>query len=409
MTRRVLDYLVALAGVMITVIIVKHPDAAFSASLDGLKLWLNVVLPALLPFFTMAEILMGLGVVHFVGVLLEPLMRPLFHIPGVGGFALVMGLASGYPIGAKITGRLRRAGMCSRLEAERLVSFVNTADPLFMIGAVSVGMYGKPELGITIAAAHYISVLVVGIIMRYHNGDEQQPPSNRESSPTTPVFRRALTALYDARQRDGRPFGELFADSVRESFSSMLFIGGCIMMFSVLTRVLTVAKIINIVSLSVAAITQPLGLLPELNHPLINGIFEITIGTQTTCQAQAPLIQKLMLTNGIIAWSGLSVHTQVAAMVHGTDIRLYPYILARLAHAILAAIITPFLLGTVAPAATRLVPALAGTATPVNTLTYPLQITYMSLFSAGFMAACIVISLCLLALRKLRIIIIHSL
>ena len=39
-----------------------------------------------------------MGVVHFLGVLLEPLMRPLFNVPGVGAFALSMGLAAGYPM-----------------------------------------------------------------------------------------------------------------------------------------------------------------------------------------------------------------------------------------------------------------------------------------------------------------------
>ncbi len=83
----------------VTVIIVFYPEIAFRASLDGLKLWFEIVLPALLPFFVMADLLMGLGVVHFVGSLLEPIMKPpLFKIPpGVGGFAVAMGLAGGYP------------------------------------------------------------------------------------------------------------------------------------------------------------------------------------------------------------------------------------------------------------------------------------------------------------------------
>ena len=70
------SYLAALAGLVVTVAFVMYPEAAFEASLDGLKLWFEIVLPALLPFFTMSEILMGLGVIHAVGVLLEPLMRP---------------------------------------------------------------------------------------------------------------------------------------------------------------------------------------------------------------------------------------------------------------------------------------------------------------------------------------------
>jgi len=125
-------YIIASAvAIIITVFIIIFSEQAFDAALEGLKVWWEVVFPSLLPFFIIAEILMGLGVVHFMGALLEPLMRPLFKVPGVGAFAMAMGLASGYPIGAKITGNLRRKKLCSKTEAERLVSFTNTADPLF--------------------------------------------------------------------------------------------------------------------------------------------------------------------------------------------------------------------------------------------------------------------------------------
>jgi nucleoside recognition membrane protein YjiH len=69
-------YLSAFVGIIVTIAIVRYPEEAFEASVYGLRLWFDVVLPALLPFFAMAEILMGLGVVHFTGVLLEPFMRP---------------------------------------------------------------------------------------------------------------------------------------------------------------------------------------------------------------------------------------------------------------------------------------------------------------------------------------------
>ncbi|PRX21205.1 sporulation integral membrane protein YlbJ [Orenia metallireducens] len=127
----------ALIAILFTISLIIFSEQAFDAAVSGLHTWWEVVFPALLPFFIMAEILMGLGVVHFMGTLLEPLMQPIFKVPGVGAFAFAMGLASGYPIGAKITGNLRREKLCTQAEGERLVSFTNTADPLFMIGAVA--------------------------------------------------------------------------------------------------------------------------------------------------------------------------------------------------------------------------------------------------------------------------------
>ena len=94
-------YLTAVLGFALTSALIIFPKEAFAASLEGLKLWFEVVMPALLPFLIMAKLLMSLGVVNFIGALLEPIMQPIFRIPGTGAFAVAIGLASGYPIGAK--------------------------------------------------------------------------------------------------------------------------------------------------------------------------------------------------------------------------------------------------------------------------------------------------------------------
>ena len=91
--------------------------------------------------FILSELLIGFGIVKFVGLLLEPFMRPIFRVPGVGGFVLAMGMASGNPAGAKLTARLRQDKQISRVEAERLVSFTNSSNPLFIFAAVAVGFF----------------------------------------------------------------------------------------------------------------------------------------------------------------------------------------------------------------------------------------------------------------------------
>jgi sporulation integral membrane protein YlbJ len=175
-------------AVIITISIIQYPDEAFNAALNGLDVWFTIVLPALLPFFIGSQLLMGLGVVHFMGVLLEPFMRPLFNVPGAGSFVMAMGLASGYPVGAMLTGKLVKRKLCNIWEAERLMSFTNTADPLFMVGAVAVGMLNDVRLGSIIALAHYISTLILGLIMRFY-------ATNKETTQTLSI-QAANKVLY---------------------------------------------------------------------------------------------------------------------------------------------------------------------------------------------------------------------
>ncbi|MEC9487972.1 MAG: sporulation integral membrane protein YlbJ [Halanaerobium sp.] len=329
----------ALLAVAITVFIVIFPEPSFKAALNGLKIWWEIVFPALLPFFIMAELLMGLGVVPFMGTLLEPLMQPLFKVPGVGAFAMAMGLASGYPIGAKITGNLRRKELCSRVEGERLVSFTNTADPLFMVGAVAVGMFGNPRLGIVLALAHYISTLIVGVVLRFYRGGEEQEKFVKEKN-NQGIFRLAFANMMSARKEDGRAFGELIGNAITDSINTLLLIGGFIMLFSVITQVISSLGLLSFLATVLGAPLHFFKISPEILCPFVSGFFEITNGTEAASRIAAPLLQQAMAASAIIAWSGLSVHAQVATMLNGTDLRLKPYIWARALHAVLAAAVT---------------------------------------------------------------------
>lgn len=63
-------------------------------------------------------------------------MKPLFNVPGEGAFPLIMGIISGYPVGAKIVTNFRKENICTKEEAERLLTFTNNSGPLFIIGTV---------------------------------------------------------------------------------------------------------------------------------------------------------------------------------------------------------------------------------------------------------------------------------
>lgn len=342
---RLLTYFMAFGTVFITVSMVQYPKESFDSAIMGLNLWWNVVFPALLPFFILSEILMGLGVVHFIGVLLEPLMRPLFNVPGVGAFALSMGLASGYPMDAVITCKFRKNKMCNAVEAERLLSFTNTADPLFMFGAVAVGMFGMPELGATIALAHYLSSFLVGIIFRFHGCHRDKNKEDQPAQESGNIIIRALRALYAARQEDKRSVSQLLGDSVKSSMNTALLIGGFIIIFSVFLRILSIVGVTNFLNALFVGFLNLIGFDGSLASALVSGLFEIDLGALAASQTDAPLVEKAGIASAIIAWSGLSVHGQVASIVIESGIRMTPYMVARLLHAILAAVITILLLG----------------------------------------------------------------
>ncbi len=307
-----------------------YPQDVLSSATAGLTLWWRFVLPALLPFFILSELLIGQGFVHFLGVMLEPLMRPLFHLPGRASFVVVMGYTSGFPMGAVLTARLRQKGELTREEGERLLAFTNNPSPGFMFGAVASGMLGKPNLGILLACSVYLANLVVGLLFRFYRSNtvfKQMTP--------TPSLKRALQEMRQAQALDGRPFGQILGDSIRNSATTVISVGGFLVFFSVVIRLLTTWHVTSLL----ATLFHPLfgGLLSLRGlESIINGLFEMTLGCQGTIETFPILSQQVGLLTFLMGWGGLSVFAQVASFTGETDLRLGPFVIARVLHAFLA-------------------------------------------------------------------------
>ncbi|HEY8450068.1 MAG TPA: sporulation integral membrane protein YlbJ, partial [Bacillota bacterium] len=261
-----------------------------------------------------------------------------------------MGLASGYPVGAVLTARLRENDEITVTEGERLMSFANTADPLFMAGAVAVGMFGSAPVAGTLMAAHYISAVATGFLLRFYapHAPISPPPRDRRGN----MLGRAYAAMIEARARDGRPFGKLFGDCIRQSIDTLILVGGFIIMFAVVTEILGAVGAMGPAAHLTGTLVALFGVDPATGSALVAGLFEITLGSQLAATSPAPLADRLIVASAVIAWAGLSVHGQVAAIIQGTGMRMTPYIAARFVHAVLAGLVTSLLLGGHVPGIT---------------------------------------------------------
>ena len=87
---------------LFTIFLLIFSNANLSSAKTGLALWANSVVPSLLPFFIATELLGYTNVISILGRLLNKFMRPIFNVPGEGALPFIMGIISGYPMGAKI-------------------------------------------------------------------------------------------------------------------------------------------------------------------------------------------------------------------------------------------------------------------------------------------------------------------
>ncbi len=312
--------------IMLSIFMLINPRETVDAAGYGFKLWYSVIVPALLPFFIAAELLVSLGLAQFLGVLLEPIMRPLFRLPGCASLVVAMGFTSGFPVGAILTKRLYDEELINPSEAERLVSFTNNSSPLFIIGAVGVGMFNSPTLGCLLALSHYLANLGVGLVW----GLTSNKTWDRKRSSLAQLFSRAFKTLAQ-HQQGSLPPGQLLSNAVKNSITNILSIAGFIILFSVLTRMLAVWGIMHYIALLWAQVLFFLKLPYEAAYGIAMGMFEITIGCQAIAASSGlSILNQMLAVSMVMAFSGFSIIAQVMGVLAGMPVRLSFYLKSRL-------------------------------------------------------------------------------
>lgn len=143
--------------------------------------------------------------------------------------------------------------------------------------------------------------------------------------------------MHRTRLKENRPLGKLLGDAVVSSIQTLLMIGGFIILFSVVNKLLFHMHVTGFLANAIQIMLQILQFPLNLSMPFIAGIFEITLGSQMTSGIEeASLMQQAIVVSFILGFSGFSVQAQVASIIADTDIRFFPFFIARIMHGILA-------------------------------------------------------------------------
>ena len=321
-----------------------HPGPTMDAAFQGMDLCVRVVIPSLFPFFICSRLLVDLGFAAFCSRILSPVMRPLFGVPGSGALAVVLGILSGYPIGAATIVNLYETGFCTKAEGERLLAFCNNAGPLFIIGSVGVGILHSQKLGMILYLVHLTTALITGLLFR----------KSGQKILVTPTLPPGAVA--------GPNLASSLVTAVSEGVNSILKVCGFVVFFSVVCAAL------------------------PWNSPLLHGLLEITGGIRA--MVDHPFHPFLLPTiSAYLALSGASILLQTAGIVLPSGLSMKPCLIGKLIQAGLSFALT-FLLFRFLPLAK---PTFAGTVptpplpTPGQFLAFALTEFLVALGMIGFM------------------------
>ena len=274
---------------------------------------------------------MNTNFVNSIGRFLNKIMKPLFNIRGEGAFAFIMGLISGYPVGAKIACNFRENNICSKEECERLLSFTNNSGPLFIIGTVGISMFGNSTIGLLLLITHILACITVGFIFRFW----------KINSSSSEYVRNKNSNYKKHRNVTLSNLGEVLGKSISNSISTILMIGGFVVIFSSIISILRASGILNSLVVLLTPTFNFLHLDSSFISGIITGLLEITNGISFISSINIKHISvNIIITAFLLGCGGLSVLLQVWSITSKTDLSIKPYFYGKLLHGILAAFYT---------------------------------------------------------------------
>lgn len=275
-----------------------HPKEALTGVKNGLGLWLNIMIPTLLPFLILTGALLKTGNIR---KLLKPsafFWKTFFGLSPAGAYVLILGLLCGYPMGAKLAHDLYIDQQISRREGEYLLTFSCNASPAFIISYLS-GILLKNKISavqmiLTFLAADLFCMLFFRfVVYRGHTVDSV-------------CVNKIKKETY---QQDS--LGVILDVSIMDGFETITRLGGYILLFSLILASISFYWPFH--AQSCMLFTAPL---------------ELTTGLKQIASAPLPWKSRYLASMLLTSFGGFCVMAQTKSVLENS-LSLIPYAISK--------------------------------------------------------------------------------
>ena len=309
--KKLSNYLLTFSIILFCFGLVFFSSSNIESVHNALDLFLNAIFPSLFPFLIVSELLCHTFVISLISSKLGPIMK-IFNSPKISAYPFVMGLISGYPVGARIVANLRTENKITKLEGDRLLVFTNNAGPLFIIGSIGTSIYLNTSIGFLLYFVHLFSCIVTGIVFGNfykRNYRDISTVSNQELNLSS--------------------FGEIVSNSIKKAFVTLSTVCGFVVLFSLIISMLQSSGILSVIFRNNTWL-----------ETISLGILEITSGIKLISKITVnSLTPNLVATAFLLGFGGISVMLQVWSTISKTDLSIKPYVLGKIFNGMLSAII----------------------------------------------------------------------
>lgn len=152
-------------------------------------------------------LLVGYGLLEFIGVLVQPIMRPLFKTPGRSAIDAAASFVGSYSLGLLITNRVYKEGKYSAKEAAIIATGFSTVSATFMVVVAStldlMSMWNT-YFWVTLVVTFLVTMVTVRIWPLskikddYHPDAEPQPEQKVEGGRFAAAWKEAKETVADS-------------------------------------------------------------------------------------------------------------------------------------------------------------------------------------------------------------------
>ena len=285
------------------------PQTVFTGASYGLVLWFRHVLPTLLPYMILINVLICTPPLHWICRITSTFLCPLLGTSYYGTFAVLTGFLCGYPMGAKTTSDLLNVNKISRSEASYLLSFCNNTSPAFILSYVVAQNMKERNLCIPFFLILTFTPLMLSFIFRLFY---RLPESSCSFPQVTP----------GSFSNPSESFSDSFLDRcILNAFESVTKVGGYMMMFSVLIQLLASVLPNTIFSL------------------LLYSSLEISTGIRLLFSSALYTTEKIILCAFLTSFGGWCCIAQTYSMISSSQLPILPYITAKLVTALVTSLL----------------------------------------------------------------------
>lgn len=304
------------------------------AAKKGLKLWVLNVVPSLFPFFVATNLLNHTNIIKYFSKVFNKIMKPIFNVPGEASYAFIVGLISGYPVGAKIVTNLRKLNLCTKDEGERMLCFTNNSGPLFILGTVGITLFGNSTIGILLLITHILSAISVGIILGRISKRKKTIIKNK-------IYLNNYNSGINYMHCTFSNLGEVLSNSILDASKTVVTIGGFIIIFSILLAILEKSYVLEVISLPALCLLKILKIPIEFSTGITSGLIELTNGVSIISLIACKNISiNIILVAFLIGFGGVSVLLQVLSIISKSDLSIKKYLYGKFLQGFISAVYT---------------------------------------------------------------------